>query len=122
MGKKTVGRKRKGKTQNDALMLTDTEDEDIPLAEAFSIKKKKTEGTSTDQAIDEGHVKEATAEPVEVQAGDDQAKETPTSKGKRRKQKAKEFWTLLKQSKIQSQQRKLLNQRKQKVQRRKREA
>ena len=47
MGKKTVGRKRKGKTQGDALMLTDTEDEDVPLAQAFSIKKKKSEGTSS---------------------------------------------------------------------------
>ena len=87
MGKKTIGRKRKGKTQNDALMLTDTEDKDVPLAQAFSIKKKKTEESSTDHAKDKDQVKEATTEPIEVQAGDDQTKETPASKGKNEKTK-----------------------------------
>ena len=89
MGKKTVGRKRKGKYEKDALMLTDTEDEDVPLAQAFSSnkKKKKTEGTSKDQAIDTDQDKEVAAEPVEDQTVDDQAKKTPTPK--RRKQKAK---------------------------------
>ena len=89
MGKKTVGRKRKGKTQGDALMLTDTEDENVLLAQAFSIKKKKSEGTSSEQAKDKEQMKEATTEQVEVQVEEDQTKETPVSKGKRRKQKAK---------------------------------
>ena len=89
MGKKTVGRKRKGNSKKDALMLTDTEDEDVPLAQAFSSikKKKKTKGTSKDQAIDAVQDKEVAEEPKEDQVMEEPAKKTSTPK--RKKQKAR---------------------------------
>ena len=60
MGKKTVGKKRKGISEKDALSLSssDSEEEPTTLLEIFSSQKKKKkdkEGTSKDPATEELH-------------------------------------------------------------------
>ena len=85
IGKKTIGRKRKGKTQGDALMLTDTEDEDVPLAQALSIKKKKTEDTSKEPPVEADQERGMAEASKEDQVKIVQTKKTPTPKRKKHK-------------------------------------
>ena len=49
-------------------MLTDSEDQEVPLAQIVSsIKKKKTEGTSKDETTEADQEKEVVEEPKEDQ-------------------------------------------------------